>query len=233
MGRLKRRERELLWLAYAQGSSHQEIGETLGLKTGSIKPLLFRARQKLAALLGAGRNRERAVRKHYCNHEQEVLTALKPSRLADALRARSFARTSTCVLVRRSWRILRGRCSTITSALVTQAQVPSSAIVWWRAQMRSRREAAQVVTQPMTFVQGLILACAAGLTRRRRGILRADVPARDRSGRRERLTRSRPSRCRCRRMCSPIRSSLPPAPRSLFCAIVLPLALYFTSRRNE
>ena len=55
MARLKPRERELLWLAYAQGSSHREIGEALGLKTGSIKPLLFRARQRLAALLrGAG-----------------------------------------------------------------------------------------------------------------------------------------------------------------------------------
>ena len=50
-GRLKRRERELLWLAYAQGSSHAEIGAALGLKTGSIKPLLFRARHKLADLL--------------------------------------------------------------------------------------------------------------------------------------------------------------------------------------
>ena len=50
-GRLKPRERELLWLAYAQGSTHEEIGATLGLKTGSIKPLLFRARHKLAALL--------------------------------------------------------------------------------------------------------------------------------------------------------------------------------------
>lgn len=55
MARLKPRERELLWLAYAQGSSHREIGEALGLKTGSIKPLLFRARQRLAAVLrGAG-----------------------------------------------------------------------------------------------------------------------------------------------------------------------------------
>lgn len=49
--RLKRRERELLWLAYAQGSSHEEIGAALGLRTGSIKPLLFRARHKLAGLL--------------------------------------------------------------------------------------------------------------------------------------------------------------------------------------
>jgi RNA polymerase sigma-70 factor (ECF subfamily) len=55
MARLKPRERELLWLAYAQGSTHKEIGAALGLKTGSIKPLLFRARQRLAAVLrGAG-----------------------------------------------------------------------------------------------------------------------------------------------------------------------------------
>ena len=61
MARLKPRERELLWLAYAQGSSHQEIGESLGLKTGSIKPLLFRARKRLAALLaGAGYGGHRA-----------------------------------------------------------------------------------------------------------------------------------------------------------------------------
>ena len=51
MARLKPRERELLWLAYAQGSSHQEIAETLRLKTSSIKALLFRARQRLAMVL--------------------------------------------------------------------------------------------------------------------------------------------------------------------------------------
>jgi RNA polymerase sigma-70 factor, ECF subfamily len=51
MARLKPRERELLWLAYAQGSSHQEIATTLRLKTSSIKALLFRARQRLATML--------------------------------------------------------------------------------------------------------------------------------------------------------------------------------------
>ena len=54
LGKLKPRERQMLWLAYAQGSSHREIGEALGLKTDSIKPLLFRARRRLAALLGGG-----------------------------------------------------------------------------------------------------------------------------------------------------------------------------------
>jgi RNA polymerase sigma-70 factor (ECF subfamily) len=51
MARLKPRERELLWLAYAQGSSHKEIADTLGLKTASVKLLLFRARRRLAAML--------------------------------------------------------------------------------------------------------------------------------------------------------------------------------------
>ena len=50
-GRLKPRERALLWLAYANGSSHSEIADVLGVKTGSIKLLLFRARRKLAATL--------------------------------------------------------------------------------------------------------------------------------------------------------------------------------------
>jgi len=50
-GRLKPRERALLWLAYANGSSHHEIADVLGVKTGSIKLLLFRARRKLAAAL--------------------------------------------------------------------------------------------------------------------------------------------------------------------------------------
>ena len=52
MARLKPRERDMLWLAYAQGSSHEEIAAALGLKAASIKSLLFRARRRLASLLG-------------------------------------------------------------------------------------------------------------------------------------------------------------------------------------
>jgi RNA polymerase sigma-70 factor (ECF subfamily) len=53
MDRLRPRERALLWLAYAQGHAHAEIAETLGVKTASVKLLLFRARRKLAGLLRA------------------------------------------------------------------------------------------------------------------------------------------------------------------------------------
>jgi RNA polymerase sigma-70 factor, ECF subfamily len=52
MERLKPRERSLLWLAYVQGWSHAEIAAALGLKTGSLKAMLFRARRRLVRLLG-------------------------------------------------------------------------------------------------------------------------------------------------------------------------------------
>jgi RNA polymerase sigma-70 factor, ECF subfamily len=51
MKALKPRERELLWLAYVEGMSHQEIAIATGLTAVSIRPLLFRARKKAASLL--------------------------------------------------------------------------------------------------------------------------------------------------------------------------------------
>jgi len=55
MAQLKPRERAMLWMAYAQGSSHREIAAVVGVKADSVKPLLFRARRKLAELLGGSR----------------------------------------------------------------------------------------------------------------------------------------------------------------------------------
>jgi RNA polymerase sigma-70 factor (ECF subfamily) len=50
---LKPRERALLWLAYVEGESHQDIAAALGLSRGSIKVLLSRARGRLRDLLVA------------------------------------------------------------------------------------------------------------------------------------------------------------------------------------
>ena len=49
---LKPRERAMLWLAYAEGASHDEIASAMGIRVASLKPMLFRARRKMAALLG-------------------------------------------------------------------------------------------------------------------------------------------------------------------------------------
>lgn len=51
LAQLRDRDQQLLWLAYAEGSSHEEIAASLGLRQHSVKTMLFRARQRLAALL--------------------------------------------------------------------------------------------------------------------------------------------------------------------------------------
>lgn len=62
MARLKPREREMLWLAYAQGLTHVDIAGALGVKAASVRLLLFRARRKLAALLGGARGEAGGLR---------------------------------------------------------------------------------------------------------------------------------------------------------------------------
>ncbi len=42
------RDRQMLWLAYVEGSSHAEIARSLGLRTASLKSMLLRARKRLA-----------------------------------------------------------------------------------------------------------------------------------------------------------------------------------------
>lgn len=54
MKKLEPVQRELLWLAYAQGASHDEIAAILGLRAISVRTLLLRARRKLAGLLTGG-----------------------------------------------------------------------------------------------------------------------------------------------------------------------------------
>ena len=51
LAQIRPRDRQLLWLAYAEGYSHREIAGITGLASASIRLLLFRARRKMAGLL--------------------------------------------------------------------------------------------------------------------------------------------------------------------------------------
>lgn len=55
MKKLEPLHREMLWLAYAQGASHDEIAAILGLRAISVRTTLLRARRKLAGILNEGR----------------------------------------------------------------------------------------------------------------------------------------------------------------------------------
>jgi RNA polymerase sigma-70 factor (ECF subfamily) len=50
---LRVRDRQLLWLAHVEGADYHELAEALGLREGSVRVLLSRARRKLAALIEA------------------------------------------------------------------------------------------------------------------------------------------------------------------------------------
>ncbi len=51
MSALSLRDRQMLWLAYVEGSTHREIAAALGLRAASIRSMLFRARRRLADTL--------------------------------------------------------------------------------------------------------------------------------------------------------------------------------------
>ncbi len=48
MAEIGSRDRQMLWLAYVEGASHNEIAEVLGIRPASIRSMLFRARKRLA-----------------------------------------------------------------------------------------------------------------------------------------------------------------------------------------
>jgi RNA polymerase sigma-70 factor (ECF subfamily) len=50
---LKPQQRQMMWLAYVEGANHREIASALGLREGSVRVLLHRARRKLVSLLQA------------------------------------------------------------------------------------------------------------------------------------------------------------------------------------
>jgi RNA polymerase sigma-70 factor (ECF subfamily) len=51
LAQMRPRDRQLLWLAHAEGYSHREIAQITGLASASIRLLLFRARRKIVRIL--------------------------------------------------------------------------------------------------------------------------------------------------------------------------------------
>ena len=128
------RERDLLWLAYAQGSSHDEIAAVLGLEGGehqvAVVPCKTAARRP-ARTRAAGHERSSVVKTIECPRESDVLEAVILDRWSDELRqhadgcavCRDLATVATVFHDERedAWR---------------EARLPTSGQVWWRASTR-------------------------------------------------------------------------------------------------
>jgi hypothetical protein len=71
--------------------------------------------------------------------------------------------------------IVREAMAAEATAAHREAAPPSSAIVWWRAQMRARQEAARAVERPLTIVHAFAIACGVGLLASAVGLAAAAV----------------------------------------------------------
>lgn len=97
-----------------------------------------------------------------CRFEDDVLDALRTGRWAAGADAALQAHVRGCAsctdLVEVAGALLDGR----DDVHATQA-MPSADVVWYRAQVRARHDAARAAARPIALAQGIALGCVLGL----------------------------------------------------------------------
>ena len=97
---------------------------------------------------------------HECAREHDVLEAVAfgrwPEQCGDL--ASHVAACQVCAEVLEVARALHAD----RGALCREAQPPAAGMVWWRATLRARAEAARTATQPISVLQGIAGACVVG-----------------------------------------------------------------------
>jgi hypothetical protein len=94
-----------------------------------------------------------------CEREQDVLDAIVtgrwPARCDEELREHM----NTCAIC---WDLAETAAAIVDDrdAAWSQARVPSAGIVWWRAQLHAREDAARAAGRPVAFIQGVAASVA-------------------------------------------------------------------------
>jgi len=96
-----------------------------------------------------------------CEFEAEVLAVTLQGRWPDRVDAHLRAHVLVCAICSD----IAAIAGAIEDAREESARVivPDSGRVWWAAQMRARREAAEAANRPLTVAQAIAFVCAAGL----------------------------------------------------------------------
>ena len=103
-----------------------------------------------------------SAKPYECSREQEVLEALASDATLQDWTADLRVHADGCVICRDIVAVALPLLQEHHAA-VEGAQPPSSGVVWWRAQMRARHEAARTATRPITVLQGVAAASAVAL----------------------------------------------------------------------
>ncbi len=102
------------------------------------------------------------MKRFECEFESEALAAVVQSRWPGRVEASLRAHVAACAICSDIVTIA-GAMDDARDEMRSLAVVPDSGRVWWRAQLRARREAVKAVGRPITVAQVLALACAVGL----------------------------------------------------------------------
>jgi hypothetical protein len=91
---------------------------------------------------------------HECDREEDVLDAMAarrwPERAAEELRAHVTACPVCADLAEVAKAVLDDR-----QQLWSEGRVPPAGVIWWRAQLRAREDAARAAGRPVAFIQGV------------------------------------------------------------------------------
>jgi hypothetical protein len=97
-----------------------------------------------------------------CDFEAEVLAAVVQSRWQEPSAAALRDHAASCSICSDTASVASAIGSS-QATLSTPAALPDAGRVWWLAQLRARRESAQIAARPITVAQVVAGACAAGL----------------------------------------------------------------------
>jgi hypothetical protein len=97
-----------------------------------------------------------------CNREAEVIELISAGRWPEQTHSEMREHVKACAI-----------CSDVVTVALAMREhadataqdvaVPSAGLVWWRAELRARREARRTAERPLTLVHGLAGACAVGV----------------------------------------------------------------------
>jgi hypothetical protein len=97
-----------------------------------------------------------------CEFESEVLAATLQSRWPDRVDAELRAHVAACAICS-DVVVISAAIDGFREEMYPSTVVPDSGRVWWLAQLRARREAAQTAGRPITAAQVIAFACTIGL----------------------------------------------------------------------
>jgi len=97
-----------------------------------------------------------------CVRENEIVEAVTSGRWPDACGSDLRNHVRACHICKEVAFVAGALLEEHDIALV-EARVPSAGLVWWRAELRARREAAKAAERPLTLVHSLAAASAIGV----------------------------------------------------------------------